>query len=51
MAITVVFDFPGEPISKYHAVFEIGGPAVNTQPARLDHVCYRTNDGFTVIDV
>ena len=32
-------------------VFELGGPAVNSQPSRLDHVCYRTEDGFTVIDV
>jgi hypothetical protein len=51
MPIAVVFDFPGEPIAKYHKVFELGGPALNDQPARLDHVCYLTDDGFTVIDV
>jgi hypothetical protein len=51
MPIAVVFDFPGEPISKYHKVFELGGPEVNSQPSRFDHVCFRTEDGFTVIDV
>lgn len=51
MAIAVVFEFPGEPISKYHKVFELGGPAINEQPARFDHICYQTDDGFTVVDV
>ncbi len=51
MPIVVVFDFPGEDIAKYHKVFELGGPAVNAQPSRFDHVCYQTDNGFTVIDV
>jgi hypothetical protein len=51
MPIAVIFDFPGEPISKYHKVFELGGPAVAEQPSRFDHVCYHTDDGFTVVDV
>jgi hypothetical protein len=51
MPIVVVFEFPGEPIAKYHKVFELGGPAIGEQPNRLDHICYRTDDGFTVIDV
>ena len=51
MPIVVVFDFPGEDTAKYHKVFELGGPAVNAQPERLDHICYETDDGFTVIDV
>jgi hypothetical protein len=42
MPIVVVFDFPGEDIAKYHKVFELGGPAVNAQPSRFDHVCYQT---------
>ena len=46
-----VFVFPGEDTAKYHKVFELGGPAVNAQPDRLDHVCYKTDSGFTVIDV
>jgi len=49
--IVVVFDFPGEDIAKYHKVFELGGPAVNAQPSRFDHLCYQTDNGFTVIDV
>ncbi len=40
MPIVVVFDFPGEDVAKYHKVFELGGPAVNEQPSRFDHVCY-----------
>jgi hypothetical protein len=51
MPIVVVFDFPGEDPAKYHKVFELGGPAINAQPDRLDHICYKTDNGFTVIDV
>jgi len=51
MPIAVVFDFAGEDIAKYHKVFEIGGPAVKLQPKRSDHICYRTDTGFTVVDV
>lgn len=50
MAIAAVFEFPGEPIAKYHKVFE-AGPAIVDQPSRLYHVCYRTGDGFAVVDV
>jgi hypothetical protein len=50
MAIAAVFEFPGEPIEKYHKVFEAGDTIVN-QPSRHYHVCYRTQDGFTVIDI
>jgi hypothetical protein len=50
MAIAAVFEFPGEPIEKYHKVFE-AGPAVADQPSRLYHACYRTEDGFAVIDI
>lgn len=51
MPIVVVFDFPGEDTAKYHKVFELGGPAVNAQPDRLHHLCYQTDNGFTVIDI
>ena len=50
MAIAAVFEFPGEPVEKYHKVFEAGDAIVN-QPSRLYHVCYRTGTGFTVIDI
>jgi len=30
---------------------ELGGSAVLDQPARLSHVCYRTDNGFAVVDV
>jgi heme-degrading monooxygenase HmoA len=51
MAVCAVFEFPNEPVEKYEKVFESGGPAITDQPARLSHVCYRTTEGFTVIDV
>ena len=50
MAITAVFEFPGEPVEKYRKVFDAGQAIVN-QPDRLYHVCYRTGTGFTVIDI
>jgi hypothetical protein len=51
MPVVAVFEFPGEDISKYHGVFEAGGSPVTEQPQRLSHVCYRTEGGFTVVDV
>ena len=50
MAIAAVFEFPSEPVDKYHKVFEAGEAIVN-QPNRLYHACYRTDTGFTVIDI
>ena len=50
MAIAAIFEFPGEPVEKYHKVFE-AGDAIVDQPSRLYHVCYRTQAGFTVIDI
>ena len=50
MAIAAVFEFPGEPVEKYHKVFQAGEAIVN-QPNRLYHVCYRTGTGFTVLDI
>jgi hypothetical protein len=50
MAIAAVFEFPGQPVEKYHKVFE-AGDAIVDQPKRLHHVCYRTGEGFTVIDI
>ena len=51
MAIVVLFEFPNEPIDKYEKVLDAGGTAVLEQPNRLSHVCYRTSEGFTVVDV
>jgi hypothetical protein len=50
MAIAAVFEFPAEPVEKYRKVFDAGEAIIN-QPNRLYHVCYRTDTGFTVIDV
>jgi hypothetical protein len=50
MTIAAVFEFPNEPVTKYHKVFE-SGDAIVDQPDRLYHVCYRTETGFTVIDI
>jgi hypothetical protein len=51
MAIVALFEFSNEPVAKYEKVFEAGGAAVLEQPNRLFHVCYRTSDGFAVVDV
>lgn len=51
MPIVAVFEFPGEDIAKYHKVFEVGGAPILDQPSRLSHMCYRTEGGFTVVDV
>lgn len=51
MAIVAVFEFPNEPVEKYEKVFEVGGPPITDQPKRLSHVCYGTENGFTVVDV
>jgi len=48
--IAVVFDFPNESVEKYEKVFEAGSQ-ITHQPKRLSHVCYRTEGGFTVVDV
>jgi hypothetical protein len=50
MTIAAVFEFPSEPVAKYHKVFEAGDAIVN-QPDRLYHLCYRTEAGFTVVDI
>jgi hypothetical protein len=50
MAIAAVFEFPGEPVEKYHKVFE-GGDAIVSQPSRLYHVCCRTQKGYAVLDI
>jgi hypothetical protein len=51
VAITAVFECPNEPVDKYEKVFEFAGVAITNQPNRLHHVCYRTQNGFTVVDV
>src|SRR5690349_17398313 len=51
MAIVAILEFPGASVEKYEKVFEVGGPQILNQPSRIHHVCYRTPDGFTVVDV
>ena len=51
MPIVAVFEFPGEDVAKYHKVFEVGGAPILEQPDRLSHICYRTDGGWTVVDV
>jgi heme-degrading monooxygenase HmoA len=51
MAITAVFEFPNDPVEKYEKVFEVGGSQILEQPGRIHHVCFRTETGFTVVDV
>jgi hypothetical protein len=51
MPVVAVFEFPGEDIAKYHKVFAVDGDRITDQPKRLNHLCFRTDDGFTVVDV
>jgi len=51
MSIVAILEFPGASVEKYEKVFEVGGPQIFNQPNRIHHVCYRTTDGFTVVDV
>jgi len=51
MAIVAIFEFPNESVDKYEQVFALGGSQITDQPDRLQHVCYRTGSGFTVVDV
>ena len=51
MAVVAVFEFPNADIAQYHKAFEVGGAQILEQPDRLQHVCFRTESGFTVIDV
>lgn len=51
MAIAAVFQFPNDPMEKYEKVFEVGGAAITDQPNRISHTCFKTEHGFTVVDV
>ena len=51
MPIAAVFEFPNESVEKYEKVFEAGGASITDQPKRLSHACYRTENGWTVVDV
>ncbi|MGH8975443.1 MAG: hypothetical protein ACRD0C_19835 [Acidimicrobiia bacterium] len=50
MAITVVFEFPDEPVERYDQALEMAED-LKVQPTRSHHICYRTATGFTVVDV
>ncbi len=51
MPIAAVFEFANDSVDKYEKVFGAGGSAINNQPQRLHHLCYRSETGFTVVDV
>ncbi|HVA04464.1 MAG TPA: hypothetical protein VMU64_12055 [Acidimicrobiales bacterium] len=50
MAISAVFELPHDSVEKYERSFAQGG-AIIDHPQRISHVCDRTGDGFTVLDV
>lgn len=51
MTIAAVWQFEGNTAEQYEQVFAKGGHAINDQPARLSHTCFRTPTGITVVDV
>lgn len=50
MAIAVTFEFPGESIEKYDQALA-KSPELRSQPARSHHICFLTDNGWTVVDV
>ena len=50
MAIAVFFDFPGESIEKYDQALAEASD-LRDQPARSHHICFKTDDGWGVVDV
>ena len=50
MAIAVVFEFPGETTDKYDQALA-RSPELRDQPARSHHICFTTDNGWTVVDV
>ena len=50
MAIAVFFEFPNESLDKYdQALAKV--PELRTQPARSHHICFKTENGWGVVDV
>ena len=50
MAIMVFFEFPNEPVDKYDQALA-QGPELLTQPGRSHHICFKTENGWGVVDV
>jgi hypothetical protein len=51
MAVAVVYTFPKSAIGVYDRHLAIGGERLTSQPKRRSHVCYETDDHYTVVDV
>ena len=50
MAIVAFFEFPNESIDKYDQALA-KGPELRSQPARSHHICFKTENGWGVVDV
>lgn len=51
MAVAAVFTFPRSGIEQYDAFLQLHGDELRNQPARRFHVCFETDEGYTVVDV
>ena len=51
VAVAVVYRFSHEGIAIYDRHVSDHAEVLTNQPARRSHVCYETEDGFTVVDV
>jgi heme-degrading monooxygenase HmoA len=51
MAVAVVYSFPKSAIAVYDRHLALAGERLTNQPARRAHVCFETNEDYTVVDV
>lgn len=51
MAVAVVYEFPEESLDAYERSLVVADGLLTRQPARLYHVCYKTDGVYTVVDV
>ena len=51
VAVAVVYTFSREGIAIYDRHVSDHAEVLTNQPARRSHVCYETDEGFTVVDV
>jgi heme-degrading monooxygenase HmoA len=51
MTVAAVFTFPKEELERYDRDLELHGDVLRNQPARRFHVCFETQDNYTVVDV
>ncbi len=49
--VAAVFEFPRDQLEAYDRSLDIFGGRLRNQPGRRNHVCFETDQGYTVVDV